>query len=111
MVQSYSWCINDINLKRSSSDSIQARGFFSSTSLPGSLLLSQLEQNRGCVSYQIFSPVIHIHVQHRLSPLQLLSSQGMTQILFIIIMHSLPTWIDYTHATLCPQFNFLPGGM
>lgn len=64
-----------------------------------------------CVSFQIFSPVIHIHVEHRLSPLQLLSSQGMTQFLFIIIMHSLPAWIDYTHATSCPQFNFLPGGM
>ena len=75
------------------------------------VLLNQLEQNCGCVSYQIFSPVIHIYVEHRLSPLQLLSSRGMTQFLFIIIMHSLPAWIDYTHATLCPQFNFLPGGM
>lgn len=31
--------------------------------------------------------------------------------LFIIIMHSAPAWIDYTRATLRPQFNFLPGGM
>lgn len=84
---------------------------FSSKSPPAFLILDQLEQSCGCVSYQIFSPVIHIHVQHRLSPLQLLSSRGMTQFLFIIIMHSLPAWIDYTHATSCPQFNSLPGGM
>lgn len=74
-------------------------------------LASQREQNCSCVSYQILSPVIHIHVQHCLSPLQLLPSWGMTQFLFIIIMHSLPAWIDYTRATLCPQFHFLPGGM
>lgn len=82
---------------------------FSSTS--PSCIWSSLSKKCGCVSYQIFSPVIHIYVQHRLSPLQLLSSRGMTQFLFIIIMHSLPAWIDYTHATLCPQFNFVPGGM
>ena len=74
------------------------------TNVPA-LLLNELVQCCGCVSYQIFSPVIHIHVQHCLSPLQLLSSRGMTQFLFIIIEHSLPAWIDYTHATLCPQFN------
>ena len=72
---------------------------------------TSLSENCGCVSYQVFSPVIHIYVEHRLSPLQLLSSRGMTQFLFIIIMHSLPAWIDYTQATLCPQFNFLPGGV
>lgn len=76
-----------------------------------SYIFCQLERICSCVSYQIFSPVIHIHVEHRLSPLQLLSSQGMTQFLFIIIRHSLPTWIDYTKASPCPQFNFLPGGM
>lgn len=50
---------------------------------------------------------------------QPLSSQEMThfffctcvcmcvRLLFIIIMHSPPAWIHYTHATSCPQFNFL----
>lgn len=79
---------------------------------PPSFWTGASDRDCGCVSYQIFSPVIHIYVQHRLSPLQLLSSRGMTQFLFIIIMHSLPAWIDYTQATPCvPNLIFLPGGM
>lgn len=67
-----------------------------------------------------FAPAIHIHVQRRLSPLAAAFLTGndtfffvcvcvcmCVRLLFIIIMHSPPAWIHYTHATSCPQFNFL----
>lgn len=74
----------------------------------------------GCVTYQIFGPsdpyscVVLPLTRRSCFPHRkwhnfffVVCVCMCVRLLFIIIMHSPPAWIHYTHATSCPQFNFL----